>query len=162
MPGVAMSEDQPMSEPEAYAMAIGLLVRREHSARELALKLGAKGVESSLVDTVITRLIAERLQSDERYTEVYLRLRSDKGYGPQRIKAELRERGIDDALISAQFRQAEEAGELDWYGLAAAAYAKKYGGRPVEEIKERAKRTRFLQYRGFDHEQIAAAIDSEN
>ncbi len=142
-------------------MAVALLARREHSVRELTLKLGARGVDSRIVESVLSRLIAERLQSDERYTELYLRQRSDKGYGPQRIKAELRERGINDSLVSAQFRRAVDEGELDWYERAATVYRKKYGGRPIEDIKERARRVRFLQYRGFDHEQIAAAMGSE-
>lgn len=157
-PHSAMSDTPAHDASEAYAAAIGLLARREHSARELAAKLHSRGYASESVEVVLERLVVERLQSDERYAEVYLRQRSDKGYGPERIRAELRERGIDDTLISAQFRQAEEEGEIDWYALAAAAYAKKFSERPIEDIKERAKRQRFMQYRGFTHEQIAAAI----
>lgn len=153
-----MSDAPVHNESEAYAAAIGLLARREHSARELAAKLYSRGYAPELVEVVLERLVAERLQSDERYTEVYLRQRSDKGYGPERIRAELRERGIDDTLISAQFRRAEEEGEIDWFALAATAYTKKFGERPIDDIKERAKRQRFMQYRGFTHEQIAAAI----
>ena len=156
-----MCEEKVWTESEVYATAVGLLARREHSVKELATKLVLRKVGSELIESVITRLIDERLQSDERYAEVYLRLRSDKGFGPLRIKAELRERGIDDALIVAQFRQADDEGEIDWFERAAAAYAKKYGGKPIGDIKERAKRMRFMQYRGFDHEQIATAMDSE-
>ncbi len=156
------SEQQPLGESEAYAMAVGLLARREHSVKELTAKLATKGVESSLIERVIERLIKERLQSDERYTELYIRLRSEKGYGLVRIKAELLERGIDESLISAQFRQVEAEGEIDWQLLASEVYRKKYGNRPIEELKERAKRTRFLQYRGFSHEQIAAAIEHKD
>ena len=150
-----------MTESEVYTMAVGLLARREHSAKELAAKLGAKGIARELVESTIARLAEERLQSDERYTESYLRQRSAKGYGPLRISAELRERGIADELISAKLREAEEEGEIDWFAGAAAAYSKKYGSRPVEDIKEQAKRMRFLQYRGFSHEQVAAVIKDE-
>ncbi|MFO7593808.1 MAG: regulatory protein RecX [Pseudomonadota bacterium] len=149
------------SEAEAYTVAVGLLARREHSARELAGKLKSRGFADTVVEAVLARLEAERLQSDERFTEAYLRQRSQKGYGPQRIAAELRERGIDDPLISSQFRQAEEEGELDWFELAAAAYRKKYGARPIEDMKDRAKRQRFMQYRGFTHEQIAEAMGTD-
>ena len=150
-----------MGEAEAYALAVGLLARREHSARELAAKLGNKGVDGEVTESLIERLIAERLQSDERYTELYIRQRSNKGYGPLRIRMELKERGIDEGLISAQFRRAEEEGELDWYVLAASVYRKKYGEQAIEDVKERAKRLRFMQYRGFDHEQIATAMGNE-
>lgn len=150
----------PLKESEAYAVSVGLLARREHSGRELSAKLDSRGFSPEVVEAVLARLVAERLQSDERFAEVYLRQRSEKGYGPQRIAAELRERGIDDQLISSQLRQAEAEGEIDWFERADAVYAKKYGRRPIEDIKERAKRLRFMQYRGFTHEQIAAAIDA--
>ena len=156
-----MCEEKVRTESEVYATAVGLLARREHSVKELTAKLVSRGIGSELIESVISRLIEERLQSDERFAEVYLRQRSLKGYGPVRIGVELRERGIDDSLISAQFRQAVDEGEIDWFERAAAAYAKKYGGRPIEDIKERAKRMRFMQYRGFSHEQIATAIESE-
>ena len=151
-----VSESQDKS--KAYEVGLGLLARREHSTRELLSKLHSRGFDADVAQAAHARLVAENLQSDERYTEVYLRQRSAKGYGPLRIRTELRERGIDEGLISAQFRRAEENGELDWYELAAGVYRKKYGGLGVDGVKERAKRIRFLQYRGFDHEQIAAAM----
>ncbi|MCW8917789.1 MAG: recombination regulator RecX [Gammaproteobacteria bacterium] len=156
-----ISDEDCVTESDAYASAIGLLARREHSARELLQKLAARGADVETAAAVLARLIHERLQSDARFTEAYLRQRSEKGYGPQRIQAELRERGVEEALIGAQLRQAVEEGEIDWFERAAAAYAKKYGGRPIEDMKERAKRMRFLQYRGFSHEQVAAALKSE-
>jgi regulatory protein len=153
-----MSDESAHNESEAYAAAIGLLARREHAARELAGKLRSRGFDAAVIEQVLARLADERLQSDERYAEVYLRQRGGKGYGPERIRAELRERGIDDALIAANFRRAEEEEGIDWFELAARAYAKKFGNRPIEDMKDRAKRQRFMQYRGFSHEQIAEAI----
>jgi regulatory protein len=147
-----------MSEVEAYEQAVSLLARREHSARELANKLGSRGYAAEAVASALERLAAERLQSDERFAEAYLRQRSQKGYGPQRIAAELRERGIEDSLISEAFRRAEGEGEVDWFELAAGVYQKKFGSEPPDGMKERAKRQRFMLYRGFSHEQIAEAM----
>ncbi len=147
------------SEAEVYAKAVELLARREHSAQELARKLRTRGCDQVVVETVLERLEAERLQSDARYTEVYLRQRSEKGYGPQRIRAELQERGVDERLINEAMRRAEDEDEVDWFERAATVYARKFGGRPVEDLKDRAKRQRFLQYRGFSHEQIAAVVN---
>lgn len=147
------------SAAEVYAKAVELLARREHSAQELARKLRTRGCDQVVVETVLARLEADRLQSDARYAEVYLRQRSEKGYGPQRIRAELQERGVDERLINEAMRQAEDEGEVDWFERAATVYARKFGGRPVEDLKDRAKRQRFLQYRGFSHEQIAAVVN---
>ncbi|MGM0593283.1 MAG: regulatory protein RecX [Pseudomonadota bacterium] len=146
-----------MSEVDAYQAAVGLLARREHSARELATKLAARGYAVEAVEAALARLASERLQSDERFAEAYLRQRSQKGYGPQRIAAELRERGVEDDLISEAFRRAEAEGEVDWFALAAAVYRKKYGNEPPGDRKARAKRQRFMLYRGFSHEQITEA-----
>lgn len=157
-----MNETTAHKESEAYATAVGLLARREHSARELSGKLHSRGFDPGVVESVLARLVEECLQSDERYAEVYLRQRSGKGYGPERIRAEMRERGVSDSLISASFRRAEEEGEVDWFELASRTYNKKFGERPIEDIKERAKRQRFMQYRGFSHEQIAEAIASNH
>lgn len=146
-------------EAEVYATAVTLLARREHSARELARKLQARGYAQSLIDATLARLAKERLQSDQRYAEAYLHQRSEKGYGPLRIQAELHERGVADALIAECVKSAVEEGEIDWYERAASVYARKFGGHPIEDPKERAKRQRFLYYRGFSHEQISAVID---
>jgi len=157
-----MSETSAWNEAEAYATAVGLLARREHSARELGGKLHSRGFDPAVVESVLARLVDTRLQSDERYAEVYLRQRSGKGFGPERIRAEMRERGVSDSLIAASFHRAEEEGEVDWFELAVAVYGKKFGNRPIEDMKDRAKRQRFMQYRGFNHEQIAEAIASNH
>ncbi len=146
-------------ETEVYATAVALLARREHSARELMRKLNRRGYAPSLIESVLTRLAAERLQSDARYAEVYLHQRSERGYGPLRIQAELQERGVAETLVAKCMQQAVDEGEINWYERAAAVYARKYGGRLIEDVKERARRQRFLQYRGFSHEQIAAVIN---
>ena len=110
-----MNAENALTESELYEKAVGLLARREHSARELVQKLRSRGGTAEVIETVLQRLVDGRLQSDERYTEVYLRQRSSKGYGPQRIVSELRERGVADSLISARLRKAEEEGEVDWF-----------------------------------------------
>lgn len=158
---MAKRETGCQTESEVYATAVGLLARREHSQREFETKLTTRGVMPELIESVLNRLVDERLQSDERFAEAYLRQRSGKGYGPRRIVAELRERGVDDALVSAQFREAVAQGEIDWYERAASVYSKKFGDRPIEDMKERAKRMRFLQYRGFDHDHIAVVLEGE-
>lgn len=54
---------------------IALLARREHSQLELKQKLLNKGYKLSEVETLIISLAVEGLQSDERYTEIYVRQR---------------------------------------------------------------------------------------
>lgn len=125
--------------------AMDLLARREHSYRELHRKLCARFIDADLVCTEINRLRDERLQSDERFAEAYLHSRAQRLYGPLRIRLELRERGIDDRLIAQVMQQSA----VDWRANLQRLIVTKFGRAAPRDLKEKAKRLRFLQYRGF-------------
>lgn len=94
---------------------------------------------------MLDALEAERLLSDERYTEAYVHSRESRGFGPLRIRAELRERGVDAALVERYLDQDRERVEA----RAREEHRKKYGSRSPENHSERARQARFLQGRGF-------------
>ena len=131
--------------------AMDLLARREHSRRELKQKLLKRFKADDLIETQLDRLIEDNLQSDARYAESFLRQRMNRGHGPMRIRQEMRQKGISDSEIALAME--EEA--PDWFALAEATYQRKFGALPPEDIKEKAKRSRFMQYRGYalDHYQ---------
>lgn len=133
--------------------ALDLLARREHARSELIRKLVNKGFENSAVTEIVNELAEEDLQNDARYTEGYIRSRVCRGYGPIRIRQELRERDISEDISSELLQSA-----ADWHELAYDARVKKFGNAIPEEFKERAKQMSFLQYRGFTHEQINASF----
>lgn len=126
-----------------------MLARREHSRRELLDKLVLRGFERDEVNPVIDALTEQNWQNDERYAECYVRDRIGKGYGPIRVAYELQQRGISGVDLDAQ---AEEQG--GWLNLALDVYAGKYGEEKVLPPNEWAKRSRFLQQRGFSGETI--------
>lgn len=128
--------------------AMDLLARREHSRQELKQKLFKRFKDLELIDQQLDQLVSENLQSDERYAESLLRQRLSSGHGPIRIRQEMRQKGISDSKISA----AIEAEEPDWYELAEETFKKKFGQAPACDVKEQAKRSRFMQYRGFSVE----------
>jgi len=136
---------------EVRIAAMDFLARREHSLVELRRKLKRRFDDEDLVERELQRLQDDNLQSDERYADSFLRQRSAKGYGPRRVRLEMREKGLSAAQISNAF----ECVEVDWYALAAAVMSKKFGDTPAADIKEKARRIRFMQYRGFngDHYQ---------
>ncbi len=139
---------------KTYQSAMNMLARREHSVFELTRKLQQKDFPSELIQQVIERLVADNLLSDERYAEAYVRMRSARGFGLQRIRMEMKERGVASELIS----DAIEQSEVDWNALALEVRYKKFGEQPAEELALRAKQMKFLQYRGFSHAQINAAV----
>lgn len=129
----------------AYDKALGLLARREHSRRELETKLRHGGYEGEETVAAIDRLGEQQYQDDDRFAEVLVRSRIAQGYGPMRLRAELKSHGLGDARI----RELLDAAEADWVALAAAQLRRRYGGKGVADPAERARRAQFLLRRGF-------------
>jgi len=125
-----------------------MLARREHSQQELLRKLKAKGHEENDISDLLDEFVALNWQSDERFAESYSRSRLYKGFGPIRIQYELKERGINSNIDDVFDEQP------NWDGLLIELHEKKYGGMPPDDLKERAKQTRFFQHKGFTHDMI--------
>jgi|TARA_R110001592_G_scaffold162919_3_gene396522 regulatory protein len=135
--------------------AMDLLARREHSAHELQAKLVEKFPEhASLVEPVLAGLARDNLQSDQRFAESYVCALIHRGQGPYRIRQALQQRGVDTSLAEQTIAVCDE----DWFELAVQVMHKKYGRQPCTSFAERARRSRFLQYRGFSVEQIQACF----
>lgn len=134
---------------------MNLLARREHSVTELKNKLLKADFDIDDIYAVIEKLTAAGLQSDERFAENYLRYRSQRGFGSQKITLELKERGVATDIIYG----ALDESEIDWFALAASARCKRFGEDEPDTAKDRAKQQRFLQYRGFTHEQITESFN---
>lgn len=148
--------------PEQPAVAIrraamNLLARREYSFHELMDKLAEKFPgqdEQQLLLPVLERLRDEKLQSDERFAEAYVRYRSNRGFGPLKIAAELYPRRIDSEL---QQRVLYRDGP-DWEQLCSRALHDKFRLSRKPAPAESMRWQRFLLQRGFSHEQIKAVL----
>lgn len=130
--------------------AMDLLARREHSRRELADKLYRRYPSHDTIAEQLDRLEQEGLLSDERFVESFVNYRSSSGKGPLRIAQELKQKGVSASLIEAYVDPAD----MHWREQAAAVLRKKFGEQRAVTPAEKAKRARFLQYRGFTSEQV--------
>jgi regulatory protein len=139
---------------ECEIAAVRLLARREHSTEELRRKLAAKGHPASSIEAVLDKLSRKKLLSDERFAASYVHHHARRGQGPVRIRAELRQQGVAES----QIEQEVGAAECDWNALAAEVRRRKFGEELPKTAAERAKQARFLQYRGFNSDQIRAAL----
>jgi len=137
--------------------AMDCLARREHGEQELAAKLVAKGFDQGPVAEALAGLLADNLLSDARFTEAFVHSRYQRGSGPQKIRAELHQRGIDESLIDDCLNV--YAGQ--WQVLVGEVRARKYGAALPADFRERSRQMRFLQQRGFTAEQIARAFNDE-
>ena len=135
--------------------AMDYLSRREHATYELFQKLLAKEeYEADDISEALARLAEQGLLSDERFTEAFINQRLNRGSGPLKIRAELRQKGVSDAMISTFL----DEHDVIWQESALAVRIKKYGSERPLDLKETARQTRFLQSRGFSSEQTRYAM----
>ena len=149
-------EERFSSSVEARKKAMDLLARREHGSGELARKLEKAGFDGDVAVEAIQNLSAEGLQSDQRFVEVFVQSRINQGKGPVRIRSELAERDINPGIVEDVL---DETGQ-DWNALAREIRRKKFGTEQPVEFKEKARQMRFLQYRGFEPDQIQLAVSA--
>jgi regulatory protein len=81
-----------------------------------------------------------------------------KGFGPLRIRRELRDKGLSDALIEPHLHLSTEL----WLELIETVHTKRFGEGPVMDTKERGRRGRFLEYRGFPTDLIARFLNANH
>ena len=149
-----------MTETESSAEAVrkralSILARREHSGAELRAKLAARGFPSDIIDDALSDLNRSGWLSDERFVEAYIRMRSERGYGPVRIRAELRERGIDDGLTALYL----DVRDPLWLRRLQSVRVKRFGDKEPSDFAEKARQMRFLQARGFTADQIRVEME---
>lgn len=92
---------------KAEKLAYNALARREYSTQELEEKLLRKNTPVDIVRMVLRQMQDLDLQSDDRFTENFVRSRIHRGQGPVRIEMELKQRGISMDLAE-QHLAAEE------------------------------------------------------
>ena len=143
---------------EARKKAMDYLARREHSRDELRRKMEKAGFEMNATLDAIEQLQKDGLQSDRRFVDAFVQSRISQGKGPTRIRADLSQRGIHDPMIHEVLCETD----ADWIALAKTTRAKKFGGEKPLDFEGKARQMRFLQYRGFEPEQIQAAVSASD
>lgn len=139
------------------AVAFRILAAREHSKLELRGKLQQRAFGSENIEQVIAELEAEGLQSDTRYVEMLLRSRANKGYGPARIRQELKSHYVKTEIIENVWKNHE----FDWFESCLNVMQKKFSVVAKDDWKQQQKIRRHLSQRGFSEEHIKYALCQE-
>ena len=142
---------------EARKKAMDFLARREYGQKELIKKLADKGYDFKVAEQAILKLTEDNLQCDDRFAEAFVQSRINQGKGPVRIRLDLSQRGVSDAIIEMAIDEAA----ADWHGLARDVRLRKFGAAEPPDFKAKAKQMRFLQYRGFEQSHVQAAFKGE-
>jgi len=138
--------------------AMDYLGRRDHSKSELFKKMRNEVDSFELLQEELDKLEMEGYINEQRFAEEYIRSRVIRGYGPIRIKSELRTKGLKDGTISISLMKYDG----EWVSAAVKAVLKKFSSeaKAYKDQKILLKKKRFLAYRGFNFDHINNALEN--
>ena len=129
---------------------MNLLARREHSASELLQKLKQRDHNHDDILAAIEALQADNLQSDARFAEGFINQRVNAGFGPIKIRHELRQKGVAEELVEPRL----DAFDDEWQERMVQLRIRKFGIEIPADYAQKMKQARFLQNRGFSTESV--------
>ncbi len=148
----------PITDPKKlYNRALYWLSKRDYSVADFQKKLDKVCEIDEMKNTLLQQLIENDWLSEERYIKAFIRHKVSAGLGHYRIINDLKQHGIK----SQDAEHWIEESNTDWFEQAKSTYQRKYGETEIQDHKERAKRFRYMQYRGFSIDQINYAISTE-
>lgn len=143
----------------AYQRCLQLLTRREHSLLELRQKLSQQHIDADVIETCLSRLIEENYQSDQRFAEMLCRTRISQRHGRQKIRYELKQKGINDTLAKTTLNEHEDV----WVENAKHLIERKAPRGDLTKVFSdftlKNKITRFLVGKGYDYDTISLAFE---
>jgi len=142
-------------EKAAKNAALVLLARCEYSRVQLTRKLQEKGYQGDVIDIALGFLQAQGYWCETRFINSMIRLRIARGMGPVKILFELNHK---HQISKAQVVNSESWSQADWFSLVQMVYEKKYNDIKPKNSADKMSRWRFLQQRGFTHEQIHSVL----
>jgi regulatory protein len=153
-PAALAAPDDPRA---ARLAALKLQNRRDHGARELAERLVARGFARSAAEAAVEGLRKERLVDDGRFAEHFVAYHANRGRGPVGIAHRLREAGVPADTIAATV----DANGPDWRRRCAEARRKRFGAKLPATWADKGRQARFLTQRGFNADQVRAAVGGD-
>lgn len=150
----AMGREKPAQTPlgQAKKWATDYL-KRPHSEKELRDKLREKGASEEDIETVTALCVDYGFVNDAEYAGMIVRHYAAMGYGPGRVRQELKRRGVPGPLWDEAFEELPEGTETIDRLL-----RQKLRGRDASDRKERDKAASFLFRRGYSWNDIRAAL----
>jgi regulatory protein len=147
--------------PSPLDQAVRFLQIRDHSERELRLKLRKKGLEAEVIDATIERVRGLGYLDEERYARSLAQaFIGRRQVGPRRVLARLRAAGVASGTAQSAVRQAlAQSDELSTIrALVAKRFPTVFEGR---DAKQKARALRFLLGRGFSPEAVGRVLRME-
>ncbi len=145
----------------ARAVALRFIAFRERTSEEIRRRLRRAEYSDSVIEDVVEHLRDAGLVDDRRFAAAYAEARfRSRGYGPNRIRAELRKKGISPVDIGAAIdslqaandevlERAREIGATRWDRL----------HNESDLLKRKKKVYDYLCRRGFSFDTVRVVVD---
>ena len=137
----------------AFLKGLSYIARKKCTKKMIEDYLLKKEFNEKAVQYAITKLTEYRYIDDSEYCKAYIQ--SSKGKGRLKIAYELKNRGIDENIIS-EYNKSEES-ELSDCILSAIKFTK---NKDLTELKFKQKLYRHLLSKGYAYETVQNAINS--
>lgn len=141
----------PLDKAKKWAMDY---LKRPHSEKELRDKLAQKGASPEDIETVVALCVDYGFVNDGEYAGMIVRHYASAGYGPGRIRMELKRRGVPPEYWEEAMEEFPEGNETIDRLLAA-----RLRGRDISDRKERDKAANALFRKGYSWDDIRAAME---
>lgn len=111
--------------------------------------------DADAAEEVVRQLVEERYVDDARYASAFAREKANiQGWGPVKIRFQLRGKGIPEAAITAALEEIEPQKAADKLEKVLSAKARTLQGDP----QFRLKLLKFALSRGYDYQDVEAAV----
>ena len=145
---------------KAKSVALDYIAYQARTEQEVRRKLARKGFPEHVADEAVARMAELGYLDDAAYARAYARGRLEgRGHGPQRIRNDLRKRGVAPGVIEAALDELVEQDDLRETAL---RHGRKRWRRLASEpdtYKRRRKLADFLVRRGYDFDLIREVTD---
>jgi regulatory protein len=138
--------------------AYRLLARRSYGEKELAEKLSATGFTAHAVTRVVAQLKTQGYLDDTRLVADQVERLRARGIGPERIKAELIEKGLPEATVEGAVETDSQEQDLE---SARRLLSSRFSADALQHRQTRARAFRLLLRRGYAQEVAESLLGSE-
>ena len=159
-PGAEVGPSADEQLQKAFQISFAHLNRRERTVGELRLQLERKGVSEHIADEVVGQLLEDGYLDDSRFALMFVHDKRElEGWGSERIRRELRARGLDRDLIDTALERHQQEFAADETELdRAVALLRGRFPAPPRDRRERDRALGALIRKGFDSELAVDAL----
>ena len=150
-----------MTEQEAYLQLAALCAQAEHCQQEMRDKMRRWGLDETVQNRIVTRLVKERYVDDERYARAFVndKIRYNK-WGRRKVQQALWQKYIDADI---QQRVLDEIDEIEYLDILRPLLKQKRKSIKAESDYElNQKLVRFALGRGFGFDIIRQCLNVDD